>query len=211
MKINSLYTSGIIALIAMAPLGCATKRPAGDVILSTSDGTNKTPAWVHSRPYAEEEGRIFVSGLVYISGDQNPARGMAAADLQARAELAKQIRTRLSNQVQFANEGFGYDNQVLDTIITQGSEVSHLSDVRITHRGFSKIFSDNEKGGRVVYECYSRASIDSAYLKRMIEQSLAEAEGKGRISESFRKKVDKEWDRFFNEGAATPSPAPNQP
>jgi len=195
---NNAYA--LIAILSLASSGCATKMaglPQGERVLYSADGTNKIPEWVYLRPYEEIAGRIFVSGVVDITGNQSPSRGLAAADLQARAELAKQIRTRLSNQLQYANEGFGYDNQVLEGIITQGSEVVHMSDVRIVDRGYAQIATTNLPGASIKYTCFSRASVDAANLKQMIERSLAEAEGQGRISESFRKKVDGEWNRFF--------------
>ncbi len=196
----------LLQLIIISAQGCSSKMarlPDADKVLSTTDGKNEIPEWVYLRPLREENGRVLVSGVVDISGDQSPSRGLTAADLQARAELAKQIRTKLSAKLQYANEGFGYDNQVLDGIISQASDINHMSDVRIAERGFAKVLVNNGIGSQVRYTCYSLASVDAQDLKRMIARSLAEAEGRGQISESFRKKIDKEWERFFNDGAET--------
>ncbi len=207
MKTNNyIITLTALGVLAVGLQGCATKSamlPDADRVLSTTDGKNELPEWVYLRPLSERDGRVFVSGVVDIAGDQSPSRGLTAADLQARAELAKQIRTRLSAKLQYANEGFGYDNQVLEGIISQASDVNHMSDVRIAERGFAKILVKNGNGNEVRYTCYSLASVDAQDLKRMIARSLAEAEGRGRISTSFRKKIDREWNRFFDETEPT--------
>lgn len=209
MKATKLIiTPLVLQALMLASQGCSSKMamlPDADQVLSTTDGKGEIPKWVYLQPLREENGRVLVSGVVDISGDQSPSRGLTAADLQARAELAKQIRTRLSSKLQYANEGFGYDNQVLDGIITQASDVNHMSDVRIAERGFAKVLVKNGAGSQVRYTCYSLASVDAQDLKRMIARSLAEAEGRGKISESFRKKVDKEWNRFFDESSSAAS------
>lgn len=204
MKLNKLIINPItLSLLMAATQGCSSKMamlPDADRVLSTTDGKNEIPKWVYLQPLREENGRVLVSGVVDISGDQSPSRGLTAADLQARAELAKQIRTRLSYKLQYANEGFGYDNQVLEGIISQASDVNHMSDVRIAERGFAKVLVNNGVGSQVRYTCYSLASVDANELKKMIARSLAEAEGRGQISQSFRKKLDREWNNFFDGG-----------
>jgi hypothetical protein len=203
---NYIITLTVFGVLASSLQGCATKSamlPDADRVLSTTDGKNELPDWVYLRPISEKDGRVFVSGVVDISGEQSPSRGLTAADLQARANIAKQIRTRLSARLQFANQGFGYDNQVLEGIISQASDVSHMSGVRIAERGFAKILVRNGNGGQVRYTCYSLASVDAQDLKQMITRSIAEAEGNGKISKSFRQKIDREWNRFFDEQEPT--------
>lgn len=182
--------------------GCASKsvdKVTGYKVIYTADSTGKIPAWVHSIPTEEKDGKMLIGGVVDIAGNQSPARGLTAADLQARAELAKYIKTRLAVKLQYANEGFGYDNQVLYQIVSQVADVSNIVRVNIIERGFAKIADVDEYGLKTRFTCYSRVSVDVQELNSMVARSLREAENQGQISESFREKVEEEWKTFFNQ------------
>ncbi|PIR21692.1 MAG: hypothetical protein COV44_11835 [Deltaproteobacteria bacterium CG11_big_fil_rev_8_21_14_0_20_45_16] len=202
MKIANLASLAIIPLL----FGCAAKQmgstPQAQKILYTTDGKREVPEWVYERPFFEKEDRVFVSGVVDIDGNQNPSRGLTAADLQARAELSKAIQTRLSAKLQFANEGFGYDEQLLHQIVSMASDLSSLTNIRIEKRGYAQLLLDQGSYKQTRYSCYSLASVPRSDLQRMIANAIRQSEQGGKISPSFRKKIDREWDRFFDDSSA---------
>lgn len=192
----------LLTVFLLVVQGCASKsfdKATGYKVIYTADNTGKIPVWVHSTPTEEKDGKMLVGGVIDIAGNQSPARGLTAADLQARAELAKYIKTRLAVKLQYANEGFGYDNQVLYQIVSQVSDVSNIVRVNIIERGFAKIADVDEYGLKTRFTCYSRISVDVQELNNMVSRSLREAEEQGRISEPFREKVEQEWKQFFQQ------------
>jgi uncharacterized protein YcfL len=190
-----------LTLILFIAQGCASKQSnlAEHRVIYTTDGSGVLPKWVFDNPIQEKDGKMLISGVVDIAGNQSPSRGLTAADLQARAEIAKQIKTRIAVKLQYANEGFGYDNQVLSQIVSQASDTTHMVNVRIVERGFAKIADTGNYGVETRYTCYSRASIEIEELKKMIARALQDAQQQGKISEEFKQKVEKEWNRFFND------------
>lgn len=200
-----MKTLGLITLIALPIVAaCSSKNfggatPSAQKVIYTTDGSREIPEWVYEKPFFEKENRVFVSGVVDIDGNQNPSRGLTAADLQARAELTKTIQARLSAKLQFANEGFGYDEQVLNQIVSMASDVNSLNNVRIEKRGYAQLLLDQGSYQQTRFSCYSLASVPRSDLQRMIANAIRQAEQGGKISPSFRKKIDQEWDRFFGE------------
>ena len=195
--LNFLILFGALLVVQ----GCASKKQAdsgGYRILYTTDGSGKLPKWVYDIPVEEKDGKMLISGVVDIAGNQSPSRGLTAADLQARAEIAKQIKTRVAVKLQYANEGFGYDNQILSQIVSQASDATHMVNVRIVERGFAKISDVDNLGISTRFTCYSRAAIEIDELKKMIARALQDAQDQGKISEEFKQKVEKEWNQFFN-------------
>lgn len=198
---SSLYARLLFLsfLAACSAKNLEVRAPGADKVLFTSNGEDNIPKWVYLEPFSKNGDQVYVAGVVDIAGDQSPSRGLNAADLQARSELAKIIQTRLSSKIQYANEDFGYDRQLLHQIISQASKLEHLGEVHIKERGYAKVLIDNGYEKDVRYTCYSRAAVNAATLKRMVMRAFRESEKGGEISPSFRKKVEEDWDQFFNE------------
>lgn len=192
----------IVILLGSSIGGCSThlaqsKLTSGSKIVFSTDGSKSFPSWVYDKAYYEEGDRVFVSGVVDLSSDQNPSRGLSAADLQARAELGKIVQSTISSQLQLANEGFGYSDQILHQIINLASRLEGLQNVRIEKRGYAQIQIQDGKELRDRFTCYSQASVPKVDLDRMIQRSLRTVEKSGDISPEFREKVEKSWRSFF--------------
>jgi hypothetical protein len=198
-----MKTSLILTLIfGITLLGCSThsfhsRLAEGPKIIFTTDGSKVIPVWVYEKAYYEERDRVFVSGVVDLKSDQNPSRGLSAADLQARAELGKIIETRVSSQLQLANEGFGYSDQILYQITNLASRLEGLQNVRIERRGYAQIRFQEDGKYQFRFTCYSQASVPKVDLDQMIKRSLAKFEKSGEISPQFRRKVEESWREFF--------------
>lgn len=196
----SLICFGCLALNFLA---CSSKKlksaqsSVPEIVYATT-GSKSIPDWVYQKPVFEKDDRIFVAGVIDLNGNQNPSQGLAAADLQARAEIVKMIESRMSLQLQLANEGFGYSEQVLHQIVNMAAGVEALQNIRIEQRGYAQIQS--QVGGETInrYTCFSQASVARADLDQMIQRSLENSEKRGDISELFREKVEKSWREFFN-------------
>lgn len=169
--------------------------PSPDDILSTSSGKEK-PEWAIEKPRYVKKDNLYVSGLVEIDGSQSPARGLLAADLQARANLLSELKTRLHAQLQYATEGFDIDQQRLNNIITESIDVHSLSGLYIAERFYEKVRIGGGYYPREKYICYSLATISLPDFKEAIARNLKEDFNKP-FSENFDQKVDKAWDKFF--------------
>jgi hypothetical protein len=197
MKAPIILFLGSIFILSCSTNSSRAKRPQSPEVVFTTEGKKAFPDWVFKNVYFEKNDRVYVSGVVDIETNQNPSRGLAAADLQARAELGKIIETRLSSQLQLANEGFGYSDQVLYQIVNLASRIDGLQNVRIEQRGYAQIQFQEGREAKSRYTCYSQASVLRTELDKMIQRSLRKFEKNGDISPLFREKVEKSWKDFF--------------
>lgn len=187
-------------LLSLLLTSCAHKYPTDpepDRILSTSNGKER-PTWAMEKPRFVKKDQLFVSGMVEIDGNQSPSKGLLAADLQARANLLSELKSRLYAQLQFATEGFHYDQQHLNNIITESINVHSLTGLYIDQRFYEKILVKNSQFPQVKYSCYSLATISMKDFKEAVERNLRADSSEKPLSQDFKKKVDKAWDRIFD-------------
>lgn len=189
----------VLLLLSLSLISCAHKYPTDpepDRILATSNGKER-PTWAMEKPRFIKKEQLFVSGMVEIDGNQSPSKGLLAADLQARANLLSELKSRLFAQLQFATEGFHYDQQHLNNIITESINVHSLTGLHIDQRFYEKVLIKNSQFPQVKYTCYSLATISMKDFRTAVERNFkSDSTGKP-LTEDFKKKVDKAWDRVF--------------
>ena len=171
--------------------------PAGDEVIATSNGKER-PDWAMEKPRFIKGDQLFVSGMVEVSGDQSPARGLIAADLQAKANLVSELQTRLKAQLQFASEGFSIEQQRLNNIITESIDVKNLSGMYIDRRFFEKVQIKNSYYPQAKYACYSLATIPLDRFKEAVARNLKDGSSEKELSDEFKEKVEKAWKQVFD-------------
>jgi len=175
--------------------------PGKDEILSTSNGKSR-PSWAMDKPRFVKKKQLFVSGMVEVDGDDSPAKGLMAADLQARANLLSELKTRLHAQLQYATEGFNVDQQRLNNIISESIEVSNVSGLYISERFYEKVKVKNRYSPRVKYACYSLATISLDKFKEAVQRNLKAEVNSKELTKEFERKSDEAWEKFFNKQGA---------
>jgi hypothetical protein len=165
----------------------------GDVLLMSSDGRTEFPIWAYNKVTQTEGDRLFVSGGVDIAEGQSPSRGLEAADLMARSNLAKEVMSRFESQAQYAAEGLGLDESALSSIANLHATLPAISGIRIEEQWYAKVLS-NGPTPRVTYRCFTRLSIDIAGLKAQVQSRLRQSQN---LTPEFRARMNESWDRFF--------------
>lgn len=212
---KTIMTSITTVLCVGSLMGCASKNmgsaASGDKVLSRAEGYSSTPEWAIIQPRFIENDTIYVSGGQDISGDQSPSRGCTASDVQAKANLISEIKTRLQSQLQLANENFDYDQSTLRQIINSATEVKFVTGLQISRRYYEKTLNETAHDKQVRYSCYSLAALPMEEFKRNVIRALRESEGRNQLSEDFKSRVNKSYDKFFDETTNAPAivPAPS--
>ncbi|OGQ36953.1 MAG: hypothetical protein A3F16_03350 [Deltaproteobacteria bacterium RIFCSPHIGHO2_12_FULL_43_9] len=192
-----IYTAILVSLFLISCAHRYPTDPAPDKILATSNGKDR-PSWAMDKPRYVKKDQLYVSGMVEIDGNQSPSKGLLAADLQARANLLSELKSRLQAQLQFATEGFHYDQQHLNNIITESINVHSLTGLYIDQRFYEKVLVRNSQFPQVKYTCYSLATISMKDFREAVERNLRNNNSGKPLTEDFKKKVDKAWDRVFD-------------
>lgn len=194
-----------VAFAATALSACGKSYKVGgtkykvkkDQVVETSYGKKKIAKYFYKKPHVKKSKKIFVVGTVDVPGDSAPSRCEIASDLQAKMELAAELHSRFENQLQYASEGFGIDQQSLNQIAMQSTKIEFLQGVYIDNRFWEKKIVRNGPDTYVKYTCYSRAVMPLKAFEENADRLLKEYEGKNQLSAEFQKKVNESWDQFF--------------
>lgn len=212
LRLSTFYgVCGVSMLIlAATQIGCATNQAReeekrldeGEKILSSSNGSLEFPEWAYSKTRTVDEGKLFVSGNVDVDSSHSASRCLMAADMVARANLVKELKSRVQEQAQYAAEGMEMDQHSLYTIINQSTEPQRIVGSFVAERWYGKIKSQSTNSTQLRYHCFSRMALPLELFKLQLNQVLA---GSGRdLSRDFRDKMNKSWDMFFRADNPTP-------
>lgn len=202
MKYRSLIF--VLPLAAFLIGGCAKSYTSGgqkykvkkDKIVETSYGSKSDAKYFYKKPRVEKNNTLYVIGAVDVPGDSSPSRCETAADMQARIELVSELKTRISNELQYAAEGFNINAASLTQIANQLTKVEFMQGAYIDTRFWEKKIVQNGPDAYVKYTCYSRAAMPLTKFKENTDRLVREYEGE-QFSKDFQNKVDASWDEFF--------------
>jgi len=200
---RSLALLGVLAA-AVLVAGCGKSytvdgkkfKVKKDKIVETSYGSKSDAKYFYKKPRIEKNNTLYVIGAVDVPGDSSPTRCEVAADMQARAELAAELKTRISNELQYSAEGFNINASNLSQITNQLTKIEFMQGAFIDTRFWEKKIVQNGPDSYVKYTCYSRAAMPLSKFKENTDRLLKEHEGDV-FSSDFRRKVDASWDEFF--------------
>ena len=194
-----------VAFIATAGIACAKTYKVGDTkykvkkdkIIETSYGQKKWAKYYYKEPHVKKNKILYVMGAVDVPGDSSPTRCAMAADLQAKVELAGQLKSRFENQLQYCAEGFGINQSSLDQIAMQSTKIDMIQGIYIDDRFWEKKLVQNGPDTYIKYTCYSRAAMPMKDFEENADRILKAEEKKQKFSDAFMQKVDSSWDQFF--------------
>lgn len=193
--------------LAFAAVSCGTSKSykvggtkykvKNDKLIETSYGKKKYAKYFYKKPHVKKSKKLYVMGAVDVPGDSSPTRCGMAADLQAKVELASELKSRFENQLQYCAEGFGIDQSSLNQIAMQSTQIDFIQGIYIDNRFWEKKLVQNGPDTYVKYTCYSRAVMPMKSFEQYADKLLKEEENKGKFSPEFQEKVDTAWDQFF--------------
>ena len=189
----------ILTMVAIN-LGCSTnggvKGFQKDEVLSTLNDSSR-PSWAdESKPFVVKDGKVMSIGVTYINGNERPEAGSRISENNARANISKVIENRMEFIFQNAEEGTTYDQTAAHFI---GSEVSSITSHSMTNEGmwWQRFAQSQEDGSRTIkYKIYSLITMPEGEFHKAVDKAIEGAAKESKLSQSFQKKVDKQWDRF---------------
>ena len=168
-----------------------------DKVVETSYGQKQWAKYFYKEPHVKKNKMLYVLGAVDVPGDSSPTRCQMAADLQAKVELASELKSRFENQLQYCAEGLGISQSTLNQIAMQSTKIDFIQGIYIDDRFWEKKLVQNGPDTYVKYTCYSRAAMPMSSFEEYANKIAREEENKNKFSDEFVKKMDESWDRFF--------------
>ncbi|MFH1726867.1 MAG: hypothetical protein ABIA04_00425 [Pseudomonadota bacterium] len=193
----------LFIILSILPIlfSCSIKSKDGfnatpdEIIFKSQDNT---PDWAEAKKRFINKEKLYIVGMAEIPGDSSPEKGIEIASMNAKSSLAQEINTKLESQVQTASEGLGIDKTVLNKIIAIGSKLDNLVGIFTEETYYQKIATSDGYTQTTKYQCFALVGIDLKEYHRQINISIANSIGDKELSESFKKKVEAQWDTFFN-------------
>lgn len=190
-----------LAIVLLAILGaCAPKggiqgfKP--DETLSTASDKLQ-PAWADdTKAFWVKDGTVNSLGIAQIRGDERPEAALRIAENNAKANIARAIETRMEYIFQAAEENATYEATAAKFI---GSEVSSLTanSIHLENRWWKRFAQSQEDGSRnIFYKAYALVNMPESEFKKAVFNAINKGVKKHKLSESFQKQVDRQWDRF---------------
>lgn len=202
-KVILILTALVFCLTAQSAIA-KTYRAGGvkyvvkkDKIVEKSYGSKNTAKYFYKKAHVKKNKNLYVMGSVDVPGDSAPSRCQMAADLQAKVELASELKSRFENQLQFCAEGFGVSQSSLQQIAMQSTKIDFVQGIYIDTRFWEKRLVQNGPDTFVKYTCYSRAVMPMKSFEEYADKIMKEEEAKKAITPQFQQKVDQAWDQFF--------------
>jgi hypothetical protein len=167
-----------------------------DEVLATANNKSQ-PDWAdETKPFYVQNGKVYSVGVTTLRGSDRPEAGGRIAENNARANFSKSIENRMEFIFQNSEENAEVDSSQAQFI---GSEVSSLTSHSMTLEGhWWKRYAQSDEDGsrRLFYKVYSLISMPESELKKAIDSAINHKVEDKKISQSFKEKVDKQWDRF---------------
>jgi hypothetical protein len=203
-----MKTSTIAVLTVLCVLftsACATSYKVGDTkykvkkdkIVEKSYGSKTIAKYYYKKPHVKKNKIMYVIGTVDAPGDSAPSRCELASDLQAKMELATELKSRFENQLQYSSEGFNINTADLKQVAMQSTKIEFVQGIYIDNRFWEKKLVQNGPDTYVKYTCYSRAAMPMKSFEDFANRILKEHEDKKEFSGAFVQKVNESWDQFF--------------
>jgi hypothetical protein len=166
------------------------------------DGLKKAP------PFIVDSGFVVSTGFVTIPADGNrPEAGVTMAQMQARAELAKAVETKIENFAQLASEGLATDGAQLRSIATETAKLT-ANDLRPRKTYYEKVKVISDSGvPRTEYRVWAEVVCDEAMFKRHVMDAIRGQTGKMVYSKAFQESVDSNWKSVVSSNSANDSDA----
>ena len=172
-----------------------------DVVISRIDNMSERPSWVkESELMIFKDGNIYFTGLQTVPANSNAEQVYRAAELNAKAGIAKAIEQKLQVVFQNAEEGYSLDANQARFMGIEATDLIRTSSIRPYRRYWEKVRTTNDDGQRVTQlKMFAVVSMPEADFKKAILDAAKKREGKGGISEDFAKKVDQQWDNILSD------------
>jgi len=204
-KMNRTIIAVMVSLCMVFAAACATSYKSGgttykikkDKVVEKSYGSKTIAKYYYKKPHVKKNKNMYVIGTVDAPGDSAPSRCELASDLQAKIELAGELKSRFENQLQYSSEGYSINAQDLKQIAMQSTKIEFIQGVYIDNRFWEKKLVQNGPDTYVKYSCYSRAVMPMASFEDFANRILKEHEAKKEFSGDFVQKVNESWDQFF--------------
>jgi hypothetical protein len=193
----------LILVTALVLSGCSSSPQINgvkyekDQVLSTS-GDQSEPQWAEdgeTKPFIFKDSKFYSVGIATIPGSDRPEAGLRIAENNSRAALAKNISNKLEFIFQNAEQGTGYESEAKFI----GSEFTSLttSSIQLEGHFWKRIAQVQEDGSkRIFYKLYALSSMSEPEMKSAIYKAIHDGENQHKISDGFRKQVDKQWDNL---------------
>lgn len=181
----------VALMIAVFAVGCGGKKT-----VETAPMVPNAPEWVNkgSGAFGDTDGKKVFYGVGMVTGVQNRALAIQAADQRARAEIAKS----LDNYVAVLNKDY-----MASTTAGDMSKSSEEQDISATLKGFTKFTLQ----GAVIVDHWRDPSDGSIYsLSKLdmaaVQQTLSDAqELDTKVRDFVRANADKSFDALAAEEA----------
>jgi hypothetical protein len=197
-RMKNLILIGVLPLL----ISCFAKMGSGfnpipDKVISKS--VEDTPDWVDSTKTSfTKEHQRYVVGKADIPGDTSPEKGVEVASLDGKAKLISEIKLKLEQQVQSASEGLNIGNDTLNKITALGTKIENVAGLFTSETYYEKWAMSDGYNQSTQYKCFSLVGMDLNEYRRQINIQIANSIGNKELSESFKKKVEAQWDGFFS-------------
>jgi hypothetical protein len=204
-----MFVSLLISGCSSTPASVVDLRHIGEEetiqTYGKDDGLKKAP------PFIVDSGFVVSTGFVTIPADGNrPEAGVTMAQMQARAELAKAIETKVENFAQLSSEGLAADSAQLRSIATETTKLT-ANDLRPRKTYYEKVKVISDSGvPRTEYHIWAEVVCDEAMFKRHVMDAIRGQTGKTVYSKAFQESVDSNWKSVVgsntkNDSAAQPA------
>lgn len=192
----------IIAIVPMLVLiiGCAsgpkTTEFQPDKVVGRSDGLSARPDWVTETVSVVESGdKLNIIGVVEVPGDSRPQAAFKGSDLAAKGHLAEKIEQQLTKIVQHSESGFSMEDQSLQSLIKQVSNVSFRG-IDIKNRYWEKVIRTKSSGEEeMVLKAFSLLAVPKPDVKKMIVEATQKTRA---ASQAMRTNVAKVIEDTWN-------------
>lgn len=198
------------SVVLLSVVGCSSSpklaedkqvQDQPDVVIARIDNMSERPTWIkESELMTFKDGNVYFTGLQTVPANSNPEQVYRAAELNAKAGIAKAIEQKLQVVFQNAEEGYSLDANQARFMGIEATDTIKTSSIRPYRRYWEKVRTTNDDGQRVTQlKMFSVVSMPEADFKKAILDAARKREGKGGISEDFANKVNQQWDNIVSE------------
>lgn len=195
-----MFRVSLLVVCLIIFTGCAsdgvgrglTLKNAGKEKIVEQNGSR--PDWAIEKPMYTKDNILYASGM--FTDAPNLSKGLMVANKQAQAKIVESIRLRLRNDFTYASEGLDINQTMLEQILNTTTDEMVVSGFFQNKQYYEKKEVQGPSGVSYKYDCYALAEITKENYMKALDDALNK--NKGDISESFRKKVEKRQEEFFN-------------
>ena len=181
-------TKSMILLSLALAGGCVS---TGKTVVDRSEGMTERPTWSLDNAEIKQSGGKFTTvGAASMEGGANQVACLHAAELDAKAQLAKQLFSRVEGLSQAFQSVQGTDfEETLRNVFSV-----NLKDAAISGRYFERVVTtlpDESSDDKL--SCFARVEITGTAYRRLLKE-VADTSKEAAIRDAMRK----ESERFFS-------------